>query len=132
MAVATDRGLVVPVIRNADRLRLSEIAAARADLVSRSREGKLQQQDLDGGTFTISNLGMYGVEQFVAVLNPPQVAILAVGAIEDQPVVVEGDLEIRPMMSLTLTCDHRALDGAVAAEFLRTVRSLLEEPGLAL
>jgi pyruvate dehydrogenase E2 component (dihydrolipoamide acetyltransferase) len=132
MAVATDRGLVVPVIRNADRLRLSEIAAARADLVGRSREGKLQQQDLDGGTFTISNLGMYGVEQFVAVLNPPQVAILAVGAIEEKPVVVEGDLEIRPMMSLTLTCDHRALDGAVAADFLRTVRSLLEEPGLAL
>jgi pyruvate dehydrogenase E2 component (dihydrolipoyllysine-residue acetyltransferase) len=132
MAVATDRGLVVPVIRNADRLRLSEIAAARADLVGRSREGKLQQQDLDGGTFTISNLGMYGVEQFVAVLNPPQVAILAVGAIEERPVVVEGGLEIRPMMSLTLTCDHRALDGAVAAEFLRTVRSLLEEPGLAL
>jgi pyruvate dehydrogenase E2 component (dihydrolipoamide acetyltransferase) len=132
MAVATDRGLVVPVIRDADRLRLSEIAAARADLVSRAREAKLQQQDLDGGTFTISNLGMYGVEQFVAVLNPPQVAILAVGAIEEKPVVTEGDLEIRPLMSLTLTCDHRALDGAVAAEFLRTVRSLLEEPGLAL
>ena len=132
MAVATDRGLVVPVIRNADRLRLSEIAAARADLVTRSREGKLQQQDLDGGTFTISNLGMYGVEQFVAVLNPPQVSILAVGAIEERPVVVEGDLELRALMSLTLTCDHRALDGSVAAEFLRTVRSLLEEPGLAL
>jgi pyruvate dehydrogenase E2 component (dihydrolipoamide acetyltransferase) len=132
MAVATDRGLVVPVIRNADRLRLSEIAAARADLVSRAREAKLRQEDLDGGTFTISNLGMYGVEQFVAVLNPPQVAILAVGAIEEKPVVTEGDLEIRPLMSLTLTCDHRALDGSVAAEFLRTVRSLLEEPGLAL
>ena len=132
MAVATDRGLVVPVIRDADRLRLSEIAAARADLVSRAREAKLQQQDLDDGTFTISNLGMYGVEQFVAVLNPPQVAILAVGAIEEKPVVVEGDLELHPLMSLTLTCDHRAVDGAVAAEFLRTVRSLLEEPGLAL
>ncbi|MFL5979357.1 MAG: dihydrolipoamide acetyltransferase family protein [Gaiellaceae bacterium] len=132
MAVATDRGLVVPVIRDADRLRLSEIATARADLVSRAREAKLQQQDLDGGTFTISNLGMYGVEQFVAVLNPPQVAILAVGAIEEKPVVVEGDLELHPLMSLTLTCDHRALDGSVAAEFLRTVRSLLEEPGLAL
>jgi pyruvate dehydrogenase E2 component (dihydrolipoamide acetyltransferase) len=132
MAVATDRGLVVPVIRDADRLRLSQIAAARADLVSRARDAKLQQQDLDGGTFTISNLGMYGVEQFVAVLNPPQVAILAVGAIEEKPVVTEGDLEIRPLMALTLTCDHRALDGSVAAEFLRTVRSLLEEPGLAL
>jgi pyruvate dehydrogenase E2 component (dihydrolipoamide acetyltransferase) len=132
MAVATDRGLVVPVIRGAERLTLAEIAAARVDLVTRSREAKLQQADLEGGTFTISNLGMYGIEQFVAVLNPPQVAILAVGAIEEKPVVVEGDLEINPMMTLTLTCDHRALDGSVASEFLGTVRALLEEPGLAL
>jgi pyruvate dehydrogenase E2 component (dihydrolipoamide acetyltransferase) len=132
IAVATDRGLVVPVIRDADRLRLSEISAARADLVTRARDAKLQQQDLDGGTFTISNLGMYGIDQFVAVLNPPQVSILAVGTIEEKPVVVDGDLEIRPMMTLTLTSDHRAVDGAVAAEFLGTVRSLLEEPALAL
>jgi pyruvate dehydrogenase E2 component (dihydrolipoamide acetyltransferase) len=132
MAVATDRGLVVPVIHGAERLTLAEIAAARADLVTRAREAKLQQADLEGGTFTISNLGMYGIEQFVAVLNPPQVAILALGAIEEKPVVVDGDLEINPMMTLTLTCDHRALDGSVAAEFLGTVRALLEEPGLAL
>jgi pyruvate dehydrogenase E2 component (dihydrolipoamide acetyltransferase) len=132
MAVATDRGLVVPVIRGAERLSLAEIAAVRADLVSRAREAKLKQEDLEGGTFTISNLGMYGIEQFVAVLNPPQVAILAVGVIEEKPVVVDGDLEIKPMMTLTLTCDHRALDGSVASEFLGTVRALLEEPGLAL
>jgi pyruvate dehydrogenase E2 component (dihydrolipoamide acetyltransferase) len=132
IAVATDRGLVVPVIRGADRLTISEIAAARADLVSRARDAKLQQADLEDGTFTISNLGMYGIEQFVAVLNPPQVAILAVGAIEEKPVVVDGELEILPQMTLTLTCDHRALDGSVAAEFLGTVRELLEEPGLAL
>jgi pyruvate dehydrogenase E2 component (dihydrolipoamide acetyltransferase) len=132
MAVATDRGLLVPVIRGAERLSLAEIAAARADLVARSREANLQQSDLEGGTFTTSNLGMYGVEQFIAVLNPPQVAILAVGAIEEKPVVVDGDFEIKPMMSLTLTCDHRAVDGAVAAEFLATVRALLEEPALAL
>jgi pyruvate dehydrogenase E2 component (dihydrolipoamide acetyltransferase) len=132
MAVATDRGLLVPVIRGADRLTLAEIANARADLVARAREAKLQQTDLEGGTFTVSNLGMYGVDQFVAVLNPPQVAILAVGAIEERPVVVDGDFEIKPMMSLTLTCDHRAIDGAVAAEFLGTVRELLEEPALAL
>jgi pyruvate dehydrogenase E2 component (dihydrolipoamide acetyltransferase) len=132
MAVATDRGLLVPVIRGAERLTLAEIAAVRADLVSRSREAKLQQTDLEDGTFTVSNLGMYGVEQFVAVLNPPQVAILAVGAIEEKPVVVDGDFEIKPMMSLTLTCDHRAIDGSVAAEFLGTVRELLEEPALAL
>jgi pyruvate dehydrogenase E2 component (dihydrolipoamide acetyltransferase) len=132
MAVATDRGLLVPVIRGADRLTLAEIAAARADLVTRARDGKLQQADLEGGTFTVSNLGMYGVEHFIAVLNPPQVAILAVGAIEEKAVVVDGDLEIRPLMSLTLTCDHRAIDGSVAAEFLGTVRAFLEEPGLAL
>jgi pyruvate dehydrogenase E2 component (dihydrolipoamide acetyltransferase) len=132
MAVATDRGLVVPVIRSAERLSLAEIAAARSDLVTRSREAKLKQEDLEGGTFTVSNLGMYGIEQFVAVLNPPQVAILAVGAIEEKPVVVDGDLELKPMMSLTLTCDHRALDGSVASEFLGTVRSVLEEPALAL
>jgi pyruvate dehydrogenase E2 component (dihydrolipoamide acetyltransferase) len=132
IAVATERGLLVPVIHGAERLTLAEIAAARADLVARARDAKLQQADLEGGTFTISNLGMYGVEQFVAVLNPPQVAILAVGAIEEQPVVVEGDLELKPMMSLTLTCDHRAIDGSVAAEFLGSVRALLEEPGLAL
>jgi pyruvate dehydrogenase E2 component (dihydrolipoamide acetyltransferase) len=132
MAVATDRGLVVPVIHGAERLTLAEIAAARADVVSRARDAKLQQSDLEGGTFTVSNLGMFGVEQFVAVLNPPEVAILAVGAIEERPVVEDGELELSPLMSLTLTCDHRALDGAVAAEFLRTVRALLEEPGLAL
>jgi pyruvate dehydrogenase E2 component (dihydrolipoamide acetyltransferase) len=132
IAVATERGLVVPVIRGADRLTIAEIAAARADLVTRARDAKLQQADLEGGTFTISNLGMYGIEQFVAVLNPPQVAILAVGAIEEKPVVVDGDLEIVPQMTMTLTCDHRALDGSVAAEFLGTVRALLEEPGLAL
>jgi pyruvate dehydrogenase E2 component (dihydrolipoamide acetyltransferase) len=132
MAVATDRGLVVPVIRGADRLSIQEIAAARVELVDRARGGKLQQADLEGGTFTISNLGMFGVEQFVAVLNPPQVAILAVGAIEEKPVVRDGEITARPLMSLTLTCDHRAVDGADAADFLRTVRSMLEEPGLAL
>ncbi len=132
MAVATDRGLLVPVIRGADRLTLAEIAAARADLVERARSAKLQQQDLEDGTFTVSNLGMYGIEQFIAVLNPPQVAILAVGAIEETPVVVDGEFDIKPMMSLTLTADHRAVDGSVAAEFLGTVRAYLEEPGLAL
>jgi pyruvate dehydrogenase E2 component (dihydrolipoamide acetyltransferase) len=132
MAVATDRGLVVPVIRDADRRTIQEIAQARVDVVGRARGGKLRQEDLDGGTFTVSNLGMYGVEQFVAVLNPPQVAILAVGANEGKPVVRDGDLEILPLMTLTLTCDHRALDGAVASEFLATLRAYLEEPALAL
>jgi pyruvate dehydrogenase E2 component (dihydrolipoamide acetyltransferase) len=132
MAVATERGLVVPVIRGAERLSIAEIAAARVELVERARNAKLQQSDLEGGTFTISNLGMYGVEHFIAVLNPPQVAILAVGAVEEKPVVRNGEVLVRPLMSLTLTCDHRAVDGSVAAEFLATLRSMLEEPGLAL
>ena len=132
LAVASERGLVVPVIRGCERLTIPEIAAARADVVARARSGKLQQADLEGGTFTISNLGMFGVEQFVAVLNPPQAAILAVGAVEERAVPVDGAVAIRPLMTMTLTCDHRALDGAVAADFLRTVKTFLEEPGLAL
>src|SRR5581483_6666385 len=132
LAVATDRGLVVPVIPGCEARSVAEIAAARADLVARSRDGKLQAADLEGGTFTISNLGMYGVEQFVAVLNPPQAAILAVGAIEDRPVASGGAVVVRSMMTMTLTCDHRTVDGAGAADFLRTVKEFLEEPGLAL
>jgi pyruvate dehydrogenase E2 component (dihydrolipoamide acetyltransferase) len=132
IAVATANGLVVPVIRDADRKSVQEIAAARADVVSRARDGKLQLADLEGGTFTISNLGMYGIEQFIAVLNPPQVAILAVGSIEDRPHAVDGRLEIRPTLTMTLTCDHRAIDGSEGAEFLRTVKALVESPALAL
>ena len=132
LAVATERGLVVPVITGADTRTVAEIAAARADVVGRARDGKLTAEDLDGGTFTISNLGMYGVEQFIAVLNPPQAAILAVGAIEDRPVARDGEIVARPMMTMTLTCDHRTIDGAVAADFLRTVKEFLEEPGLTL
>ncbi len=132
IAVATPNGLVVPVIRDADRKSVQEIAAVRADLVSRARGGKLQLADLEGGTFTISNLGMYGIEQFIAVLNPPQVAILAVGSIEDRPHAVEGRIEVAPTMTLTLTCDHRAIDGSEGAEFLGTVKELVEAPALAL
>jgi pyruvate dehydrogenase E2 component (dihydrolipoamide acetyltransferase) len=132
IAVAAPNGLVVPVIRDADRSTIAEIAAARADLVGRARDGKLRREDLEDGTFTISNLGMYGVEQFIAVLNPPQAAILAVGTTEPKPVVRDGQVEVRPLTVLTLTCDHRAIDGADGAEFLRTTRELLEEPALAL
>lgn len=132
IAVAAPNGLVVPVIRDADRKSIQEIAADRAALVGRARDGKLQRDDLADGTFTISNLGMFGIEQFVAVLNPPQAAILAVGATEEKPVVREGQVEVRPLMSMTITCDHRAIDGADGAEFLRTVKELLEEPALAL
>jgi pyruvate dehydrogenase E2 component (dihydrolipoamide acetyltransferase) len=132
IAVAAPNGLVVPVVRDADRLTVQEIARARADLVGRARDGKLKREDLDGGTFTISNLGMYGVEQFVAVLNPPQVAILAVGAVKPTPVVVDGEIDVAPVLQLVLTCDHRAIDGADGAEFLRTLVALVEQPALAL
>jgi pyruvate dehydrogenase E2 component (dihydrolipoamide acetyltransferase) len=132
LAVAAPQGLVVPVVRGAERLTLAEIAAVRADLVSRARDGKLRAEDLEGGTFTISNLGMFGVEQFVAVLNPPQASILAVGATVEQVVSHDGELHVLPLMSVTLTCDHRAVDGATGAAFLQTVKAFLEDPALAL
>jgi len=132
IAVAAPQGLVVPVIRDADRRTVQEIARARADLVGRARDNKLTLQDMEGGTFTISNLGMFGVEQFTAVLNPPQVAILAVGAVKDEPVVTDGGLDVAPIVRMVLTCDHRAIDGADGAQFLQTLVSLIEQPALAL
>jgi pyruvate dehydrogenase E2 component (dihydrolipoyllysine-residue acetyltransferase) len=132
IAVAIPNGLVVPVIQGCERKTIAEIAAARAELVDRARSGKLKQGDLDGGTFTISNLGMFGIERFIAVLNPPQAAILAVGSTEEKPVVVDGEVVVRPRLELTLTCDHRAIDGATGAQFLGDVKAFLEEPGLAL
>ncbi len=132
IAVAAPQGLVVPVIRSVERLSLAEVGTARGDIVNRARDNKLTAQDLEDGTFTISNLGMFGIEQFVAVINPPQAAILAVGATLDTPVARNGGVEVRPMMSMTLTVDHRAVDGAAGADFLRTVKQFLEEPALAL
>jgi pyruvate dehydrogenase E2 component (dihydrolipoamide acetyltransferase) len=132
IAVAAPQGLVVPIVRGAERLTIAQIAQVRADLVGRARDAKLRSEDLDGGTFTISNLGMYDVDQFIAVLNPPQASILAVGATRDRVVPHDGELHVLPVMTMTLTCDHRAVDGATGAEFLRTIRSFLEDPGLAL
>jgi pyruvate dehydrogenase E2 component (dihydrolipoamide acetyltransferase) len=132
IAVATDRGLMVPVIHGAEHLSLAEVAAARAAVVGRAREGKLRREDIEGGTFTISNLGMFGLDQFTAVLNPPQAAILAVGASLERAVVRDGEIVARSTMTMTLTCDHRAVDGAPAAEFLETVKAMLEDLSLAL
>jgi pyruvate dehydrogenase E2 component (dihydrolipoamide acetyltransferase) len=132
LAVAAPQGLVVPVIRSAERLALTEIAGVRAELVGRARENKLRAEDLEGGTFTISNLGMYAVERFTAVLNPPQAAIVAVGATEERVVPADGGTAVRPMLTLTGTFDHRAVDGAPAAAFLQTLKESLEDPGLAL
>jgi pyruvate dehydrogenase E2 component (dihydrolipoamide acetyltransferase) len=132
IAVAIPDGLIVPVIPSCETKTIAEIAHARADVVERARGGKLQNADLENGTFTISNLGMYGVERFIAVLNPPQAAILAVGAIEERAVVSDGEVVAQPRMELTLSCDHRAVDGATASRFLADVKAFLEEPGLAL
>ncbi len=125
LAVALDNGLVTPVIRHADELSVSEINMQIKDLAERSKSGKLSMDDLSGGTFTISNLGMYGVDQFTAIINPPQVGILAVGAIKKCPVVTENDeIAAKPVMKVTLTYDHRIIDGAPAAEYLAAFKDI--------
>jgi pyruvate dehydrogenase E2 component (dihydrolipoamide acetyltransferase) len=128
IAVATDAGLVVPVLRQADRKPLAQIASERAQLVEKAHAGRLSLDDLSGGTFTLTNLGMFRVDAFQAILNPPQSAILAVGRIVERPAVVGGQLVARPMAVLSLSCDHRVLDGALAAQFLGRVVELIEEP----
>jgi pyruvate dehydrogenase E2 component (dihydrolipoamide acetyltransferase) len=128
LAVAIDDGLVVPVIHRADTLSLTALAACREDLVARAQAGKLRPADIQGGGFTISNLGMYGVDAFNAIVNPPQAAILAVGRIADRVVALHGQPAVQPTMVLTLSCDHRALDGARGAQFLTALADLVEEP----
>jgi pyruvate dehydrogenase E2 component (dihydrolipoamide acetyltransferase) len=128
LAVAVEDGLLVPVIHNSDGLGLIDLAGRRADLVGRAQNGKLAAADLQGGTFTISNLGMYGVDHFNAIVNPPQAAILAVGRIVDRIVPIDGQPGVRPMMTLTLSCDHRVVDGARGAQFLSTLAELIENP----
>lgn len=128
IAVALEGGLIVPVLRNADTLGLREIRTGTEALVNAARTNKLTPQMMMGGTFTISNLGMYGVREFDAILNVPEVGILAVGAAEKRPVVDKDQLVVGTVMTVTLTADHRAVDGATAAEFLRTLKGLLEEP----
>jgi len=130
LAMAVDGGVVAPVIQNADRAALAEIAKQRRDLTERARSGKLRPADLASGTFTISNLGMFGVDAFTAIIIPPQAAILAVGAIADRVVPVDGKPGIRPMMNLTLSTDHRVADGARAAEFMRDLVAAITKPQL--
>ncbi len=132
IAVALEEGLIVPVLRNADMLGLAEIRRQGAALAAAARSSQLTTEQLTGGSFTISNLGMYGVRQFDAILNMPEVGILAVSAAERRP-VVEGDALVPgTLLTVTLTADHRAVDGAMAAEFVRTVKRLLEEPAMML
>jgi len=127
VAVATDYGLIVPVIRNADKKSLKEIEALINALTSKARQGKLAREELSGGTFTITNLGMYGVDFFTPIINPPEAAILAVGKITEKPIVIDGKIEIKPMITLSLSYDHRIVDGAPAAEFLKKIKEKIEK-----
>jgi len=132
MAVALPDGLIVPVLRNIDQMGLKEIRQRSAELVDKARAQKLKGDEMTGATFTVSNLGTFGVKEFSAIVNPPEVGILAIAAAEKRAVVRDGQIVARSMMSVTLSADHRAVDGAVAAEFLRSLKNLLEEPGLML
>lgn len=132
LAVAIEGGLVVPVIRNADKKSLIEIAILRKELTQRAKEGKLSLDDMAGSTFTISNMGMFGVTSGMSIINPPEVAILSIGAIVEKPVVHEGKIVVKPMMGIGLSFDHRVIDGATAAMFLQRIKKELENPSMEL
>lgn len=128
IAVAIDEGLITPVIRNADQKGLAQIARETRELAEKARNRQLQPEEFEGSTFTTSNLGMFGIEEFTAIINPPNAAILAIGEIRDVPVVEDGEVVPGKRMKVTLSCDHRVVDGAVGAQFLQTVRRYLEDP----
>ncbi|HKH92156.1 MAG TPA: dihydrolipoamide acetyltransferase family protein [Gemmatimonadaceae bacterium] len=128
MAVATDEGLIVPVIWDADRKRMSEISRDAKELAKRARERKLKPEEFTGSTFSVSNLGMFGIDQFTAIINPPEAGILAIGTSEEKLVVVDGEPVVRSRVRVTMSCDHRIIDGAVGAKFLQTLRRLIENP----
>ncbi len=132
VAVAIDDGLITPVVRDADRKGMAAISAEVREMAGRAREKKLKPEEYTGATFSVSNLGMFGIEEFTAVINPPEAGILAVGAMEERAVVVDGELEIRPRMKVTMSCDHRVIDGALGSQFLQTLKRILEEPLAAL
>jgi pyruvate dehydrogenase E2 component (dihydrolipoamide acetyltransferase) len=128
IAVATDNGLVTPVVRAVNQMNLNQIASATEDLIARARIGRLKQKEIEGGTFSVTNLGMYGTDEFFAILNPPQSAILAVGAAKQKPVVVEGSIKVASVINFTLSVDHRAIDGALAAGWLAAFVKRFESP----
>jgi pyruvate dehydrogenase E2 component (dihydrolipoamide acetyltransferase) len=131
LVVALENGLIVPVLKNANQKGIGEIAEESNDLITRARKGKLTSKDIKGATFSISNLGPFGVEQFTAIINPPEVAVLAVGAILPTVVPVDGDkIEVRPFMRFTLSADHRVLDGVIAARFITDLKTRIENPKL--
>jgi pyruvate dehydrogenase E2 component (dihydrolipoamide acetyltransferase) len=128
VAVAVDEGLITPVIRDADRKGLAEIGREVKELAARGREKRLQPEEYTGSTFSVSNLGMFGIHEFTGVINPPEAGILAVGGIEDTPVAEGGQVTVKPVMRVTMSCDHRVIDGATGARFLQTLKGMLEEP----
>jgi pyruvate dehydrogenase E2 component (dihydrolipoamide acetyltransferase) len=128
VAVAIDEGLITPVVRHAHAKGVAQISAEVRELAGRARERKLTPEEYTGATFSVSNLGMLGIHEFTAIINPPEAGILAIGAMEDTPVVVDGEVVVRPRMRITMSCDHRVIDGATGARFLQTLRAMLEEP----
>ncbi|HZB93390.1 MAG TPA: 2-oxo acid dehydrogenase subunit E2 [Stellaceae bacterium] len=130
VAVAIEEGLITPIIKGAEKKGLQQISAEMRDLGTRARAGKLKLQEFQGGTFSISNLGMYGIKDFTAVINPPHAAILAIGVGEQRPVVKNGALAVATVMSCTLACDHRVIDGAVGAQWIQAFKKIIEAPGM--
>jgi pyruvate dehydrogenase E2 component (dihydrolipoamide acetyltransferase) len=128
MAVAIDGGLITPIIRKAETKSLSQIGAESRDLAKRARDRKLKPEEFQGGTFSVSNLGMFGIQSFASIINEPQGAIMSVGAGEQRPVVVDGQLAVATVMTVTLTCDHRVVDGAIGAKFLQVFKAMIEDP----
>ncbi|MFZ2493295.1 MAG: dihydrolipoamide acetyltransferase family protein, partial [Thermoanaerobaculia bacterium] len=128
IAVATPEGLITPVVRNADRRSVLDIAAEVRALADKAKNRRLKPEEYQGSTFTISNLGAWGISEFTAIINPPNVAILAIGAAEPRPVVVERQVVVRERMNVTMSCDHRVVDGATGADFLKTLRRYIEQP----
>jgi pyruvate dehydrogenase E2 component (dihydrolipoamide acetyltransferase) len=128
LAVAVEDGLITPVIRYVDQKSLRDIAAEARDLAGRARSRRLKPEDYSGGTFSVSNLGMFDIDQFTAVINPPEAGILAVGSIAPKPVAVDGAVQVRRRLRVTLSCDHRVIDGATGAAFLKTLKTMLENP----
>jgi pyruvate dehydrogenase E2 component (dihydrolipoamide acetyltransferase) len=128
VAVAIDDGLITPVVRDAHAKGIARIGAEVRELAGRARDKKLKPEEYTGATFSVSNLGMFGIHEFTAIINPPEAGILAVGGVEETPVVVDGQVTVQPRMRITMSCDHRVIDGATGAQFLKTLRSMLEEP----
>jgi pyruvate dehydrogenase E2 component (dihydrolipoamide acetyltransferase) len=132
VAVAVEDGLITPVVRGANRKGITEISKEIKEMAGRAREKKLQPEEYTGATFSISNLGMFGIKEFTAIINPPEAAIIAVGAATPTPVVRNGEIVVKNIMNVTMSCDHRAIDGATGAKFLQTFKQMLENPILML